>query len=722
MTTLVIVESPTKAKALRKYLGAGYVVSASMGHVRDLPLKQLGVDVEAGFRPTYHLVSRARKTLAGLREKIAECDTVVLATDPDREGEAIAWHVAQACSKELKGKQVLRARFHEITPEAVRAAIANPAALDMNLVDAQQARRVLDRLVGYQVSPVLWKGIAGPSGLSAGRVQSVALRLVVERDRAIEAFVPEEYWSLEAELSRLHRWDSSSTAVPTDRPDEPHFWARLYRVGGKKPELKNQAEAQAVVDALVRADWQVADVSQERRARKPYPPYITSSLQRDASVRLHWPAKKTNQVAQELYEGVSLPGEGQVGLITYMRTDSTNVAPKAQQEAREVIERLFGAEALPASPPVYAKKVKNAQEAHEAIRPTRPDRLPGDIRAALSPDQDRLYDLIWRRFIASQMKPAVYNVTTVTVATLKDGASLPYLFRATGRQLLDPGFLRVYEVQEEKADEESAENEILPPLVKGDALVCHKLLPKQHFTKPPSYYNDASLIQELEKLGIGRPSTFANIVDTLYQRSYAARVERTLRSTELGCAVCDFLLRHFPAIFEVEFTARMEDRLDHIANGEAKWTAVMAEMWAPLSALVAQAETAVAATPRIWVSLEGGTLRGKKEEGREATPGTQGNGGTRRGGRGQYRNRREGRGRGEHTGKSSDVGTGRKSQEVVTTSVVRTESGGRAKTAAQPTGELCPECGKSLVQRSGKYGPFVGCSGFPQCRYIARQK
>jgi DNA topoisomerase-1 len=341
MTTLVIVESPTKAKALRQYLGREYVVRASMGHVRDLPAKELGIDLDAGFKPTYHLIPRARKTLAELRQALAGCDSVLLATDPDREGEAIAWHIAQACRQDLAGKQVLRARFHEITPEAVRAAVAQPTPLDMHLVDAQQARRVLDRLVGYQVSPVLWKGIAGPLGLSAGRVQSVALRLVVERDRAIEAFIPEEYWTLDADLSR---------------PGEPSFLARLYRIGTSKldkPELKTQAAAQAVIEALVGADWQVGDVTQARRTRNPYPPYITSTLQRDASARLHWPAKKVMQIAQQLYEGVQLPGEGQVGLITYMRTDCTQVAPRAQAEARQVIERLYGAEALPSLPPVY---------------------------------------------------------------------------------------------------------------------------------------------------------------------------------------------------------------------------------------------------------------------------------------------------------------------------------------------------------------------------------
>ncbi len=718
MATLVIVESPTKAKALRKYLGAGYVVSASMGHVRDLPPNDLGVDIEAGFKPAYRLTAR-RKTLSELREKVAQSDTVLLATDPDREGEAIAWHVTQALRKELKGKRLLRARFHEITPEAVRAAVAAPTQLDMNLVDAQQARRVLDRLVGYQVSPVLWKGIAGPSGLSAGRVQSVALRLVVERDRAIEAFVPEEYWTLEAELSR---------------PDQPHFWARLYRIGKKKPDLRTEAEAQAIVSALEGADWQVGEVRQDKRTRKPFAPYMTSTLQRDASVRLRWSGKKTMQIAQQLYEGVSLPGEGQVGLITYMRTDSTNISPQAQQEARQVIERMYGREALPAVPPVYTKKVKNAQEAHEAIRPTSPARLPAYIREALNPDQAKLYELIWHRFIASQMKPAVYNVTTVTITTSRGRQPLPYLFRATGRRLLEPGFLLVYEVQEDKEDEEAAENESLPPLETGDALVCHRLLPKQHFTKPPLYYTDAALTQELEKLGIGRPSTFASIVDTLYQRAYATSVERTLRSTELGRVVCDFLLKHFPDIFQVEFTARMEDRLDEVADGKAHWTAVMGEMWRPLSAQVAQAQAAAASAPRIRVEApptaasRGGKTeerkwarrgRNTKGQGIEGTEGTRGASGTWGSREARRSSQREG-------------GAGNRGRRVLTTSNASAEqeekvdsqgslpNASHSRQAAQATGETCPECGRPLVHRSSKYRPFVGCSGFPKCRYIKR--
>jgi DNA topoisomerase-1 len=641
MTTLVVVESPTKARALRGYLGGGTIVRASMGHVRDLPPKEMGVDVEAGFKPTYRLLRGKGKTLRALREAMAKADTVVLATDPDREGEAIAWHIVQACRSQLKGKEVVRARFHQITPAAVKEAMARPEALNMDLVNAQQARRILDRLVGYEVSPVLWRAIAGPKGLSAGRVQSVALRLLVEREREVEAFLPEEYWTLDAELSRS---------------EGPHFQARLWRVGKREPDLPSAEDVQAIVTDLEGADWRVGEVSQRRRIRKPYPPYTTSTLQRDASTRLRWPAKKTMQVAQQLYEGIKLPGEGTVGLITYMRTDSTAVSPEAADEARQVIRQYFP-DGLPDRTPVYRTKVKNAQEAHEAIRPTSPMRTPKEIREALTADQDKLYTLIWRRFIASQMKPAVYRVTAVTVATSREGQDLPYLFRATGRELLDPGFLAVYEVKEEAADGE-APDQTLPPLAAGDRLICHRLIPEQHWTRPLPHYTEASLIQTLEKEGIGRPSTFASILDTLFRRQYATQERGSLLPTPLGQVVCDFLVTHFPDFFEVRFTARMEDQLDEISNGRAGWRQVIGAMWSPLSDQVERARTAVADKPKTTVPGYDYTSR------------------PRRG-----RSRRK---------------------------------------PAEPIGEECPECGRPLVRRTGKRGPFIGCEGYPTCRYTRR--
>jgi DNA topoisomerase-1 len=641
MTTLIIVESPTKAKALRDYLGAGTIVRASMGHVRDLPPKEMGVEVEAGFEPTYRTLPGKQKTLKALREAMVKADTVVLATDPDREGEAIAWHIVQACRPQLKGKRVVRVRFHQITPAAVKEAMARPEALNMDLVNAQQARRILDRLVGYEVSPVLWRAVAGPKGLSAGRVQSVALRLLVEREREIEAFVPQEYWSLDAELSR---------------PEGPHFQARLWRVGGEEPHLASADDVQAIVAALEGADWRVGEISQRKQIRRPYPPYTTSTLQRDASTRLRWPAKKTMQVAQQLYEGIKLPEEGTTGLITYMRTDSTAVSPEAAEEAREVIREYFPA-GLPDRPPVYRTKVRNAQEAHEAIRPTSPRRTPKEIREALTADQNQLYTLIWRRFIASQMKPAVYRVTTVTGVTSRDGQDLPYLFRATGRELLDPGFLAVYEVKEEAAEGE-APDQTLPPLAAGDRLICHRLIPEQHWTKPPPHYTEASLIQTLEKEGIGRPSTFASILDTLFRRQYVSQERGSLLPTPLGLVVCDFLVAHFPDFFEVRFTARMEDQLDEISNGRAEWRQVIGAMWSPLSDQVERAQTAVADTPK--TAVLGYDYSSRPQRGRSR------------------------------------------------------------RKPAEPIGEECPQCGRPLVRRTGKHGPFIGCEGYPRCTFIRK--
>ncbi|MBN1135643.1 MAG: type I DNA topoisomerase [Anaerolineae bacterium] len=639
MNTLIIVESPTKAKTLRGYLGRDTLVRASMGHVRDLPPKELGVDVAADFKPSYRQLRGKQKTIQALREAILKVDRVVLATDPDREGEAIAWHIVQVCRDQLRGKELLRARFHEITPEAVRAALAQPEALNMDLVDAQQARRVLDRLVGYEISPVLWKGVAGPKGLSAGRVQTVALRLVVERDREIEAFVPQEYWTLDAELSPL--------------PDGTHFVARLWRLGREKAVLSCEAEALAVVEALQGADWRVGELEQKKQTRKPFPPYTTSTLQRDASNRLHWPAKKTMQIAQQLYEGVKLPDEKTTGLITYMRTDSTAVSPGAAEEAREVIRRYFP-DSLPDRQPVYPSQVKNAQEAHEAIRPTSSARTPREIREALSPDQDRLYTLIWQRFIASQMKPARFQVTVVTVATARGGQPLPYWFRATGRELLDPGFLAVYQV-EEAAPEGEAPDQELPPLSRGELLRCHQLLPQQRFTKPPPHYTEASLIQKLEKEGIGRPSTFASILDTLYRRQYVRQEGKALVSSSLGKTVSDFLLAHFASVFELPFTARMEAQLDEIANGRTRWQGVMRSMWGPLSERVEGARSALVGQPKIQV------------------PGY-------------------------------DYTTKRRGQS-------------RRRPEPELMGEACPQCGEPLVRRKGKHGPFVGCSAYPACRY-----
>jgi DNA topoisomerase-1 len=498
-------------------------------------------------------------------------------------------------------------------------------------------------------------------------VQTVALRLVVERDRAIEAFVPQEYWTLDAELSKVD--------------DERRFRARLFRISKDKPDLKTEADALAVVKALEGADYRVDRVTRKRKTRKPYPPYTTSTLQQDAANRLHWPAAKTMRVAQELYEGVGLPGEGTVGLITYMRTDSTHVAEAAQAEARDVIARFWGQEYLPEKPPRYKTKSKVAQEAHEAIRPTSSQRTPRDLRDHLTPDQAKLYELTWRRFIASQMKPAVYNVTRVDVACARDGVDLPYLFRATGRELLFEGFLKAYQVQKEKpSEEEGAADQILPPLADGEPLVLHGLFPEQHFTKPPPHFTEASLIKELEKRSVGRPSTYASIIRTILAREYVERQKKSLLATGLGFAVCDFLVAQFPHLFAVGFTAQMEEDLDRIARGEQPWVGVLRAFYGPFSTAVERAQGAASGAP----------LTVPDGEKSRATP------------------------------------TGEECPECGGEVVLRQGQYGRfracsrfpkCKWKARVVVGTCPKCGGDLVERKGKRGIFLGCANYPDCRH-----
>jgi DNA topoisomerase-1 len=494
---------------------------------------------------------------------------VILASDPDREGEAIAWHLAETFKKEFRGKKVSQAVFHEITPTAVRAGLAATRPVDMALVDAQQARRILDRLVGYKLSPLLWKQIKSPwvrgkkpPALSAGRVQTVALRLVVEKDLEIDAFIPVEFWTLDVELAA-----SQST-----------FKARLVQLGGKEPALTNQPAVKAVMDDLLGVAWQVGNVERKQEKRYPYPPFMTSTLQQAASARLGWNPKKTMKVAQELFEGVTITGQ-HVGLITYMRTDSVQVSTEAQEAARQTIQKYWP-QALPEIQPVYRTKTANAQEAHEAIRPTDSARTPKPTREALSSDQAALYEIIWRRFIASQMKPALYSVTTVDVpATGKSG--IPYLFRYVARTLLEPGFLAAYEVDEDDQEKESK----LPDLQPGQVLRFVKFHPEKHMTEPPKRYSQASLIKELEKRGLGRPSTYASIVEVLLERKYVesgSGRNKALNSTEVGRQVLAFLLTGFADIFDYGFTARMEEQLDEIAGGQVKWQSVLNEFWQKL--------------------------------------------------------------------------------------------------------------------------------------------
>lgn len=579
---LVIVESPAKARTVGRFLGRGYTVKASVGHIRDLLRSQLSVDVENDFAPKYRIPNEKRAVVKELTKIVQKSGTVYLATDPDREGEAIAWHLSEVL--ELEPEQVKRVVFHEITKNAVDEAFAHPRDIDMSLVDAQQARRILDRLVGYNLSPLLWRKVR--SRLSAGRVQSVALRLVVEREREIENFVPEEYWTLDAELAPQQH---------EGRKKRHTFKARLVRIRGEEVALRCEDDVKPLLEALEVAIYTVSKIKEGQRTRKPAAPYITSTLQQEASRKLGLTARKTMQIAQQLYEGVDV-GDGQlVGLITYMRTDSTNVAQLAQDEARHFIAEQYGAEFLPAEPPVYKTRAKGAQEAHEAIRPTGVLRTPEGMKSHLSRDQYRLYDLIWRRFVASQMAAALYDTISVEVLAGTE-TEKPYLFRASGSTLRFPGFLVVYEeVQadngESEKDQQAAQQ--IPPLTVDQVLDLIRLWPEQHFTQPPPRYTDATLIRTLEEYGIGRPSTYAAILSTIEQRGYVRREARRYYPTETGIIVNDMLVENFPDLINVDFTAQMESELDDVAEGERDWIALMREFYAPFAGALAKAEEAV---------------------------------------------------------------------------------------------------------------------------------
>jgi DNA topoisomerase-1 len=627
---MVIVESPAKARTVGRFLGRGYAVEASVGHVRDLPANRMGVDIEHDFKPRYVIPSKKKDVVKALRAKAQRASEVYLATDPDREGEAIAWHLRAALARQVRGIPVRRVEFHEITQEAIGQAFAHPREIDRLRVDSQQARRILDRVVGYTLSPLL-RDKVGRKGLSAGRVQSVALRLVCEREREIQAFVPVEYWTIEAELRKKQQ--------PRSKQRGKSFLARLIKIRGQDPDLKNETDAQVIVDDLEGAVYIVGKVTRRDRRRMPAAPFMTSTLQQEASRRLRFTAKRTMAVAQSLYEGKEVGGGERVGLITYMRTDSVNVAESAQAEARQLILERFGKEYLPSRPPQYKTRAKSAQEAHEAIRPTSVRREPASLKPYLTRDELRLYTLIWQRFVASQMAPAILDQTSVDILAGPAAGEKPYLFRATGSVIKFPGFLKVYE--ESREEDEKAEDEgegvRLPPLQKGEELDLVRLLPKQHFTQPPPRYSDATLIRALEEYGIGRPSTYAPILNTLLQRRYVERVDKKLIPTELGFTVNDLLVEFFPDVVHVGFTAEMEEKLDQIATGEEEWVPMLHEFYEPFARTV---EVARQKMPRVEFKPE-------------------------------------------------------------------------------PTGELCPECGEPLVIRHGRYGKFIGCSGWPDCRYTA---
>ena len=660
--SLVVVESPAKARTISRILGSKYDVKASVGHVRDLPKRDLGIQIEDGFLPKYVVPKEKARTVKEIRDAAQKAGNIYLATDPDREGEAIAWHLLEAA--DLGALPLHRVVFHEITPEAVQEAFKHPRDIDMKLVDAQQARRVLDRLVGYRLSPFLWTKVR--RGLSAGRVQSVAVRLVVEREREIQAFTKQEFWTIDAELEK--------------RSATPSFRARLQGQTGKrqKLEIPNETEAQRLVALLQSASYRVLSVQTKTQPRRPAAPFITSTLQQEASRKLGFSTKRTMQIAQQLYEGLSLGAEGEVGLITYMRTDSTNVAASAQQETRAYITDRFGREFLPASARVFAKKVKGAQEAHEAIRPTHVRREPEAVRRYLNNDQNRLYNLIWQRMVASQMADALFDVTTVDIeATPSDGRN-PLLLRATNTQLQFAGFRQVYiEGRDDETEEDLGKNP-LPALSEADMLRALGFFPEQHFTEPPPRFTEATLIKALEEKGIGRPSTYAPTMSTIQDRGYVEKDGRNLRPSDLGFVVNDLLVEHFQDFVDIGFTAGMEDELDDIASGERRWQPVVQEFYNPLEKALAVAKEAAP----------------KQVETTDVQC--------------------------PECGKPMLIRWGRRGRFLACSGFPDCRGTlpleGEEQEAPQQTDDQCPECGSPMVIKSGRFGRFLACSRYPECK------
>ncbi|MBN1770968.1 MAG: type I DNA topoisomerase [Deltaproteobacteria bacterium] len=697
---LLVVESPTKVRTIRRYLGDKFAVAATMGHVKDLPASKLGVDVDREFAPQYVKIKGREKVLAAILKAARGAEAIYLAPDPDREGEAIAYHVAE----ELRdvGVPVHRVLFHEITRQGIEKGLAEPRAIDRPRFESQQARRILDRLVGYELSPVLWKKVQ--RGLSAGRVQSVAVRLIVERERAVRGFVPQEYWQVFA------------TLAPSERPEGGAFRAQLTRIDGETPKIGDAALATRVREELERSAFRAAKLEEKTRSRRPLPPYITSRLQQDASARFHFAARRTMQTAQQLYEGVEIGNGGPTGLITYMRTDSTRVSETAVAACREFVGRVFGAEALPARPNVYASRA-GAQDAHEAIRPTDVGLTPDKVGRHLTPDQAKVYGLIWRRFVASQMKPAVYAINAVEVeARPEEPAGRTYRLRATCSRLAEPGWLAVYGEEADAGDgpkgpdgdsadaarvgggaakgpangddsDTGCAAAALPALRSDEPL---RLVPpgvagEQKFTQPPARFTEGSLVREMEELGIGRPSTYASIVSTILQRRYVRKVEQKLQPTELGELVTDRLIKHFPKILDPQFTARMEEELDRVEGQQVDWHALLAEFYAPF-------HTDVQRAMREMVDV-----RSEKTETDEKC---------------------------ERCGAPLVRRWGRAGWFLACSTYPKCNfskdvpgaDGTPAARLPDVSGETCAKCGKPMVVRRGRFGAFLACTGYPACK------
>lgn len=617
---IVIVESPAKAKTISQYLGKDYDVEASMGHVRDLPKSKMGIDIEKDFKPSYTVPQDKKKIISSLKKKIKPSQTIWIATDEDREGEAIGWHLLKALKVDEKKQDIKRIVFHEITKNAILDSLENPREINKDLVDAQQARRVLDRLVGYELSPLLWKKVR--YGLSAGRVQSVAVRLIVEREREIDKFKPEEFWKIIGQFTGDAKMK---------------FEAQLLKIEGKKAVISNKDTSDKILVLLKNAGYKVSQVKEKETKRNPAPPFTTSTLQQEASRKLNFSVKKTMMIAQQLYEGIKL-GSKNVGLITYMRTDSHNLSKQAISQAKKVINDLYGKDFVADKPRVY-KKSKGAQEAHEAIRPTDLSRTPDSLSKSLNRDQLRLYELIWKRTIACQMKEARLKNMHVEIDSFNKNEKLPYTFVATGQTVLFPGFIKVYIESEDHEHEETkkgggVKEKLLPDLKEGEELECKKLDATQHFTQPPPRYTEASLVKKLESEGIGRPSTYAPTITTIQVRGYIIKEKKFLKPTDTGMVVTDFLVEHFPDIVDYRFTAEMEEDLDLIAEGKKEWEPVIKEFYKPFHDNIEEKEKTV------------------------------------------------------------------KRQDVV----------------SEETNEICDKCGAKMVIKLGRYGKFLSCSNYPECK------
>ncbi len=667
---LVIVESPAKAKTINKYLGKQYIVKASLGHIKDLPKKDLAVDIDHGFQPRYEIIEGKRKLIGELKQAAKNVEAIYLAADPDREGEAICSHLQE----ELKGKKegephIYRVMFNEITRNAIQKAFLKPGMVDEKLVDAQQARRVLDRLVGYKISPLLWDKVR--RGLSAGRVQTVALRVIVDRESEIAAFVKDEYWTIDADLAAR-------------KP--PHLTARLIRKNDQTPELASREATDFVLAQLDGADYIVKSVANREKRRNPVAPFITSTLQQESSRKLRFSVKRTMMLAQRLYEGIDLGKEGAVGLITYMRTDSTRVSAEALDEARAYVAVKFGPEYLPDTPNLYRSK-KEAQDAHEAIRPTSMEHSPDDIARYLAEDELKLYRLVWNRFLASQMTPAVFDQTTIDIAA-RGRDSSEYLFRATGSLLKFGGFLKVYEEGKDQSDEEDEElKHKLPAVTEGEILKFRRILPEQHFTEPPPRYNEATLVKKLESDGVGRPSTYASILSTILEREYVTKEGGRFTPTELGKVVTGLLIESFDDIFDVKYTARMEEELDQIEEGQIPWREAIGEFYERFDKDLKHAEQHMTDIKRM-----------ERPTGLNC----------------------------EKCGKPLVIKWGRHGSFIACTGypdctytrelAVDLPDVDKVDLAEQGDEEYCENCGRPMVLKKGRFGTFFACTGYPDCK------